>query len=153
MLQLFESGVAKVKLRVSRPGNADEQEADRAAEQIVFRKSYDSSPVLQRKCACGRNCSQCQEEEQVIHRKAVGPLSAFPFSVQRAAADEPSHKASAAQEGAQQNQAKHPGERLQAVVVEDNAPSVGPRQMRKTEFLNLLHCGQVSPISIPATNR
>lgn len=136
--RLFESGMLQAKLRVSQPGDADEQEADRAVEQIVSRKSYGSGPVLQRKCACGGSCSKCQEEEQTVHRKAVGPLSAFPFSIQRAAADEPVRQATEATEGAHHDQAKHPGESAHSVVVEDNAPSLAPGQMRKTEFLSLL---------------
>jgi hypothetical protein len=144
MMQLLESGGVQTKLRISQPGDADEQQADRAAEQIVSRKSYGATghaPVLQRKCACGGSCSSCksqEEQEQVIHRSAAGPLSSFTLSIQRAAAEEPSHKAAAAGEGARHDQAKHPGERAHTVIVEDDAPSVASGQMRKTEFLNLL---------------
>src|SRR5262249_8796998 len=83
MLRLLESGGLQAKLRVSQPGDGDEQEADRAAEHIV---SSQAAPRLQRKCACGGTCASCQEEEQqVIHRSArTSPaLRSFPFSLQR----------------------------------------------------------------------
>ena len=139
-MRLFESGGLQTKLRISQRGDADEQEADRAAEQIVSRQAHSSTPLLQRKCACGGTCSSCkgeEEREQIIHRSAVGPLRAFPFSIQRAAADQ-STAQPAAEEGQRHDQAKHPGERPHALVVEDNAPSLASGQMRKTEFLNLL---------------
>src|SRR5882762_7942668 len=59
MGRLFGSGMLQAKLRVSQPGDADEEEADRAAEQVVARQR---GPVLQRKCDCGDSCSKCQEE-------------------------------------------------------------------------------------------
>jgi hypothetical protein len=125
MLGLLNSGMVQAKLRVSQPGDADEQEADRATGQAV---SARPKPVLQRKCACGRTCSKCREEaeqEGVIHRSAVGALRALPFSIQRAVA-----------EG--QDQARHPGERAVSLIVEDDALSVAPGQMHKTQFLTLL---------------
>jgi hypothetical protein len=123
MQRLLESGGLQAKLRVSQPGDADEQEADRAAGEIV---SLGSAPVLLRKCACGGTCSRCREEEDVIHRNSVGALRPFPFSIQRAEA------------GTREDQSPHPGERPATVVAEDDAPSLGPGQMRKTEFLSLL---------------
>ncbi len=140
-MRLFESGMLQAKLRISQPGDADEQEADRAAEQIVSRKSYGTGPVLQRKCACGGTCSSCKsedEQEQVIHRSAVGPLSGFSLSIQRAPAADPSSDRPAAEQGHRHDQAKHPGERPHALVVEDDAPSLAPGQMRKTQFVALL---------------
>jgi hypothetical protein len=140
MLRLFESGGVQAKLRISQPGDADEQEADRVAEQIVSRRSSNTTPVLQRKCSCGGTCSSCkgeEEQEQVVHRSALGPLRAFPFSIQRAPTD-PSSARPAAEEGHRHDQAKHPGEHPHVLVVEDNAPSLSAGQMRKTEFLNLL---------------
>jgi hypothetical protein len=140
MLQLLESGGLQAKLRVSQPGDADEQEADRAAEHVV---SSQPTPRLQRKCNCGGSCSQCQEEE-VIHRSArTAPvLGSFPFSIQRQAAttttEGTSHRAPAAEAGARADQAKHPGERPWTLVVEDDAPTLGPGQMRKREFVSLL---------------
>src|SRR5262249_13087281 len=98
MLQLLGSGGLQANLRVSQPGGAAEQEADRVAEQIV---STQAGPRLQRKCACGGSCAQCQEEQaSVIHRRArtAPTLRSFPFSIQRqaAATDEGSHRAAAA---------------------------------------------------------
>jgi Domain of unknown function (DUF4157) len=140
VLRLMESGGLQTKLRVSQPGDADEQEADRAAAQVVSQRS---GPVLQRKCACGGTCSSCQEEkEDVIHRSALGGMPAlrsFPFSIQRAAAaEDPSHKPAVAEESARQEQAKRPGERPHTVIVADDAPSLAPGQMRKTQFVALL---------------
>ena len=73
MQRLLESGGLRTKLRVSQPGDADEQEADRAAEQAV---SARPAPLIQRKCACGGSCSQCRGEEEnepqgVIHRSPM----------------------------------------------------------------------------------
>src|SRR5262249_47109053 len=67
MQQLFESGGLQAKLRTSQPGDAHEQEADRAAE----------------------------------------------------------------------DQARHPGEHPRTLILEDDAESVGPGQMRKREFVSL----------------
>ncbi len=139
MLQLLASGALQAKLRVSQPGDPDEQDADRVAEQIVPRHG---PPILQRKCACGGTCSHCQEEEeQNVHRSARGSFQAFPLSIQRQAAtaatsEEASHRA--AEAGAREDQARHPGERPRILVVDDDAQSVGAEQMRKTQFLTLL---------------
>ncbi|HEX7895890.1 MAG TPA: hypothetical protein VF447_16950, partial [Terriglobales bacterium] len=67
-LRLLDGGVIQTKLRVSQPGDADEQEADRIAEQVV---SSRNAPTIQRKCACsgGTPCAKCAgEEEETIHR-------------------------------------------------------------------------------------
>jgi hypothetical protein len=139
VLRLFESGMAQTKLRVSQPGDADEQQADRVADQIVSAKHQ---PVLQRKCACsgGAACSKCaqEQEDELIHRSAVGPLHPSPFSIQRAAVGEADHSATTSGAAAQHNAAKRPGERPHVVIVEDDAPSVAPGQMRKTRFVALL---------------
>lgn len=141
MSRLLESGGLQAKLLVSQPGDADEQEADRAVEQVV---SSQTVPRLQRKCACGGSCPQCQEEE-VIHRSArtTPVLGSFPFSIQRQAAtttttEDTSRRATAAEAGAREDQARHPGERPRTLIVEDDAPSLAPGQMHKTQFLNLL---------------
>jgi len=142
MQRLLESGGLQAKLRVSEPGDADEQEADRAAEHII---SAQPAPRLQRKCACGGTCAQCrQDEEPVVHRRArrAPDLRPFPFSIQRQAAtsatEEPSHRAAAAEADTRRDQAKHPGEHPRTLIVDDEAPSLGPGQMRKQEFVSLL---------------
>src|SRR5215813_15039781 len=121
MRTLLESGGLQAKLRVSQPGDADEQEADRVAEQIV---STQAGPRLQRKFACGGSCAQCQEEQaSVIHRRArtAPTLRSFPFSIQRqaAATDEGSHRAAAADADTRRDQARHPGEHPRTLIVED----------------------------------
>jgi hypothetical protein len=137
--RLLTSGGVQTKLRVSQPGDADEQEADRVAEQIVSRPSRGAGPVLQRKCACGGTCSSCKnEDEDVIHRSALGPLRAFPFSIQRAAVEDPTHSNVSAAEAARHDTRKHPGEHPHTVIVEDDAPTLSPGQMRKTQFVALL---------------
>jgi len=140
MLQLLASGGLQAKLHESQPGDADEQEADRAAEHVV---STQAAPRLQRKCACGGSCAQCQQDEEtVIHRRArtAPTLRSLPFSIQRQAAptEERSHRTAAADADTRGNQAKHPGEHPRTLIVEDDAVSVGPGQMRKREFVALL---------------
>jgi hypothetical protein len=73
MMRLLQSGAIHAKLDVSQPGDPDEVEADRMAEQVV-------SPAIYRKCACegkGTSCPACEEEEveqaKGIHRKANQP--------------------------------------------------------------------------------
>jgi len=80
ILQLLESGAIQPKLRVSKPGDADEVEADRVAASIV---SSSVSPTLHRECACtggGSYCPQCESEavEQAkgIHRKSSSSSAA-----------------------------------------------------------------------------
>src|ERR1700683_4716545 len=89
MLQLLESRVVQAKLRVSQPGDADEIEADRVADQIIFRQH---APALQRKCSCesgGTPCSKCAaENEEKIHRSVAAPrLRSSESLIQRSPAD------------------------------------------------------------------
>ncbi len=88
MLQLLETGVIQAKLRVSQPGDADEQEADRVAARVV---SASRAPQIQRKCACagGTACAKCaDQDDETIHRSLAAPLlrSSEP-SIQRAPAE------------------------------------------------------------------
>src|SRR5690348_7296679 len=72
-LRLLDGAVIQTKLRVSQPGDADEQEADRIAEQVV---SSRRAPTIHRKCACsgGTPCAKCaSEEEETIHRSVELP--------------------------------------------------------------------------------
>jgi len=69
--RLLESRAIQARLKVSRPDDIYEQEADRVAEQVIRMPE----PALQRSCAgCGAggsHCPQCDDEkEQLIHRKA-----------------------------------------------------------------------------------
>ena len=68
---LFASGTIQASLRVSKPGDADELEADRVTERVV------SSPAqtIHRRCNCegGASCPECEQEvgkAKDIHRKA-----------------------------------------------------------------------------------
>jgi hypothetical protein len=78
-------------LRVNRPGDSYEHEADRAAEQVVSgagrRASWSLSKVsmgtpLQRECSCGGECEECKhKKEQMLQREAqagVSPVTAPP---------------------------------------------------------------------------
>jgi len=73
-LGLLSSGHVKAKLRMSQPGDADEQEADRTAERI---SSATATSTLGRKCSCpgaAASCPACEEESDKskgIHRKAA----------------------------------------------------------------------------------
>lgn len=74
--QLFRSGHIQAKLAISQPGDPDEEEADRVADQVM--RMAEPAPIgsarstIQRKCAAceagGATCPKC-EEEQTIHRK------------------------------------------------------------------------------------
>ena len=131
MLRLLEAGSIQTKLRVSQPGDADEREADRVAEQIV---SSRKAPAIQRKCACAGEapCSKCAgEEQETIHRSALSRLESVEPSIQRASA-EGSTAAAGAEKSAPAKHATHP------LVVEDDAKKVEPHQMRKSQFIALL---------------
>src|SRR6185437_4926596 len=79
---LLRSGQIHPKLRVSQPGDADEVEADRVAEQVMLSKAGSASdqrphtilassvPVLHRKCSCssGVKCAGCEEEVENTNR-------------------------------------------------------------------------------------
>jgi hypothetical protein len=132
VVRLFESGAIQAKLRVSQPGDADELEADRVAEQIT---SSRRGPALQRKCSCagGSPCSKCEEEEGAIHRSAATPfLRSFPTSIQRFPADqspppEPGGAAPAALAGWAAARAP--------LIVDDDAQALAPGQMKKSQFM------------------
>ena len=68
--------------RISEPGDVDEIEADRIAEQVV---SKTSTAEIRRKCSCdgnGASCPACQKEqvekEKGIHRKSQSPSASQP---------------------------------------------------------------------------
>src|SRR5579884_942389 len=60
----------QAKLAVSSPGDLYEQEADRIADQVM----RTPAPQLQRACACGATCAQCQTKP--LQTKRVGPNGA-----------------------------------------------------------------------------
>ncbi len=73
--RLFRAGAIQAKLRISQPGDADEQEADRIAEQVVSDKPVGT---IQRKCAAcaeGTTCPKCEEEERVQPKEKPGHRS------------------------------------------------------------------------------
>lgn len=132
--QLLSSGMIQAKLRVSQPDDPDEQEADRAAAAVV---AQSHSPKIQRKCSCngsGSSCAKCQEEDETIHRSVASPMlhSSQP-PVQRAPAVDNSSQAP-------ENTGNPPKtsptpQRKEPVVVEDDAMTVSPNQMRKSAFI------------------
>jgi len=133
MLRLLDGGIIQAKLRVSQPGDADEQEADRVAEKVV---SASHAPKIQRKCACagGAPCAKCaSEDEETIHRSAAAPLLRVPeLSIQRA----PEEKSATPEEPPAKTKPHHHA--AHPVIVEDDAEKVEPHQMRKSQFLTLL---------------
>jgi hypothetical protein len=92
MTDLLADGRIQPKLRVSQPGDPDEIEADRIANQIMARNTKPARPLqfpilgnsraqAHRKCGCtggGTKCAKCEDEEaesvKHIHRK---PISSF----------------------------------------------------------------------------
>src|SRR5690348_14571312 len=120
-LRLLDGAVIQTKLRVSQPGDADEQEADRIAAQVV---SSRNAPTIQRKCACsgGTPCAKCaSEEEETIHRSVQLPQVRSEESIQRAPAEQSATPAgSAAKPG--HHHGTHP------LVVEDDAKDIEPHQ-------------------------
>jgi hypothetical protein len=147
--RLLESGIVQAKLRVSQPGDPDEQEADHIADKIV---SAQHAPTLQRKCSCSgsASCSKCaHQEDELIHRKpATAALRSFPLSLQRAPADQPTTQSGSAQSttSTQSNPSTtsagvtptSSADRAHALIVEDDTPFLAPGQMQKTQFITLL---------------
>lgn len=138
LLQLLSARAVQTKLRVSQPGDPDELEADHIADRIV---ASAHGPKIHRKCACessGTSCAKCQEEETTIHRSAASTvLHASPLSIQRAPAASdpaatPDKTADAPSKPSPTPSKTHP------LVVEDDAPSVAPHQLRKSAFIALL---------------
>ena len=74
--QQFRAGVIQAKLAISQPGDPDEQEADRVADQVMS-----SAPVgtIHRKCeACaggGTTCPKCEEDKKLQRRENPGHAS------------------------------------------------------------------------------
>jgi hypothetical protein len=133
---LLQLKIVQPKLRVSQPADPDEQEADRAAAAVVSRTR---APKIQRKCACsgsGSPCAKCQEEDRTIHRGVASSLSASELSIQRATAtDNSAHTPDATGNSPKPSPTPNHAHPL---VVDDDAKSVGPHQMRKSAFIALL---------------
>lgn len=132
MERLLAPGMIQAKLGISQPGDPDEQEAERAAAAVMGRTR---TTKIQRKCACSGSaspCANCQEEDETIRdRVASSALHSSQLSVQRApAVENPS----------QENTGNAPKvsptpQRKNPVVVEDDAKTVSPDQMRKSAFI------------------
>ncbi|HEV7475360.1 MAG TPA: hypothetical protein VGN90_15000, partial [Pyrinomonadaceae bacterium] len=135
---LGSHGQVQTKLRTSEPGDEHEQEADRAAAQVM---TFAPAPnvLVQRKCAdCspGAKCAGCADEDERIQRKTKSPsvLSATVPRLQRAARNGESTPDATPQANAEPDAAANAG----GLIVEDEAASVAPGQMRKSEFLEQL---------------
>jgi hypothetical protein len=70
-------------LRVGKPDDAFEQEAERAADRVMAPAAMTQGwslsrmsiePPVQRKCACGGSgeCEECKGKEETLHRRAAG---------------------------------------------------------------------------------
>jgi Domain of unknown function (DUF4157) len=78
--QFFQSGAIQAKLDISRAGDADEEEADRVADQVM--RMAEPAPIgsapstTQRKCAVceagGATCPKCQEGERLRRKEKPG---------------------------------------------------------------------------------
>ena len=75
--RLVASGQVRAKFRVSKPGDMDEQEADRVAEQVMgmsekqiskFQTKISDNAKLHRKC---KSCEKEEEKNKIIGRKAL----------------------------------------------------------------------------------
>jgi hypothetical protein len=106
----------------SRSGATDEfeAEADRAAEIVQTRTR---APGLQRKCAGGDSCTcaKCSGEEEQQR------FSSTPPRIQRQAKDAKQPAAESAAETRHRQPRSH--------IVDDEAPSIAPGQMRKSAFI------------------
>jgi hypothetical protein len=138
LLQLLTAGVIQAKLRVSQPGDPDEQEADRVADKIV---TSTHAPKIYRKCSCessGTPCAKCQDEETTIHRSPVSTVfGTSPLSIQRAPAASDATNTPDGAAGTPSKPSPTPS-KTHPLVVEDDAQSVAPHQMRKSTFIGLL---------------
>jgi hypothetical protein len=128
MSRLLQAGVVQAKLRVSQPGDSDETEADRAADNVL---SSTHRPIIQRKCACGGTCSKCSEEDEQ-RRVPRLQLSSLSSRIQRAAKE-----GGATQPDLQAREDAHRGP-IPGLIVEDGAPVSSPGQMKKSAFFALL---------------
>ncbi len=129
------------KARVSVPGDAYEEEADRVSQRVL---ALTSAPMVQRKCACGGEgeCDECKrkaESSLEINRKTNE------LYLQRAAYAEaaPAPVASsgdgaAAAEGGAAPAAGASPTPTPGLIVEDSTTDLGTGQMKKSEFLGQL---------------
>ena len=87
--KLEAANAAPAGLRVSKPDDAFEQEAERAADRVMtpgaMTQGWSLSrmsiePPLQRKCACGGSgeCEECKGKEETLHRRAAGTATPSP---------------------------------------------------------------------------
>jgi Domain of unknown function (DUF4157)/The BURPS668_1122 family of deaminases len=138
LLQLLSAGVIQPKLRVSQPGDPDEQEADHVADKIV---ASTHGLKIHRKCACestGAPCQKCEDEETTIHRSGASTsLHASTLAIQRAPAG-PDPAAAADKNSGTSSKPSPTPSKTHPLVVEDDAQSVAPHQMRKSAFIALL---------------
>jgi hypothetical protein len=145
VVSLLESrGQLQTKLRSYRPGDEFEHEADVAAEQVPQLTTAPTG-MPQRKCSTctpRSKCAECEEEEETVQRKPktlpvpalqlkTNAASAAPH-IQRAPRNGDSATTLATAEEAEPTAG--PG----ALIVEDDAATVAPGQMRKSEFLEQL---------------
>ncbi len=80
--QLFRSGHTQAKLAISQPGDPDEEEADRVADQVMRMDEPggigSAASAIQRKCAAceagGTTCPKCEEEGKIRRKEKPGNL-------------------------------------------------------------------------------
>ena len=80
MQQILRRGILQAKLAVNQPGDAYEQEADRVASAVMNLDASLTSTVaegpaparVQRACACGGACEDCQRKAPDVQRVNAG---------------------------------------------------------------------------------
>lgn len=82
------AGAIQTKLQINKPGDEYEQEADLVSGQVMRMPE----PRLQRACACGGKCSECQanqtwHEDELLQTKRIGSVEAGQSTVPPAVHD------------------------------------------------------------------
>jgi Domain of unknown function (DUF4157) len=138
---------AQTKLRSGLAVDEHEHEADIAAHQVL-RLTAAPAGVVQRKCATctpASKCAECEEEETLVHRKQKNSdarhvqlkSSISPPLIQRAPRNGDSTPTATTAPETTSEPEPAPAT-TEPLIVEDDAATVAPGQMRKTEFLEQL---------------
>lgn len=121
MVRLFNTGAIQAKLRVSQPGDPDEIEANRVADQVAASQKVET---IHRSCACSGStpCSKCasDEEEQLVQRAPARDNFAHTEKAQEATGERKENR------------------RSRHFIVEDDGPAPGLGQMKKLQFMQSL---------------
>jgi hypothetical protein len=164
-LSLLGRTAIQPKLRIGPAGDRFEQEADRAAARVARAENHavTNAPLSPASIPDGvqRKCAKCEEEEEeTIRRKCAGEsddeqelTGDGSAGLDRSSSGSPSGPTTeTAVAGGQKPEASETVEETpetspaEPLLLEDSVEEVGPAQMRKTEFLEMLRpavCGAV----------